>query len=324
MFASPPFFCAASSVSTLQHQTSNTSSHASERVYRALAEAVRLAYPSSLPKQGSYHVEAYSNPTRHGKRLDHDERKRKRIAREGHDGSKKAQNYRGLRAKLYAEKRRKEKIQMKKTIRAHEERNVKTSEPAEPSTEALPQYLLDRSNEKNAKALSSAIKQKRNEKAARFSVPLPKVKGISEEEMFSVVKTGKKTAKKSWKRMITKPTFVGPGFTRRPVKYERFIRPMGLRYKKANVTHPELSVTVQLPIISVKKNPQNPLYTQLGVLTKGTIIEVNVSELGLVTAGGKVVWGRYARTLPTSRIKHANSTLTIIQKSQTTPRTTAV
>jgi hypothetical protein len=75
-------------------------------------------------------------------------------------------------------------------------------------------------------------------------VPLPKVKGISEEEMFSVVKTGKKTKKKSWKRMITKPTFVGPGFTRRPVKYERFIRPMGLRYKKANVTHPELSVTV--------------------------------------------------------------------------------
>ena len=39
------------------------------------------------------------------------------------------------------------------------------------------------------------------------------------------------------------------------------------------------------------------MYTQLGVLTKGTIIEVNVSELGLVTAGGKVVWGRYAQLL---------------------------
>ncbi|KAH7124053.1 TGF-beta-inducible nuclear protein-like protein 1 [Dendryphion nanum] len=231
----------------------------------------------------------------HGKRLDHDERVRKREAREGHNASFKAQNLRGLRAKQYAEKRRKEKIQMKKQIRQREESKVKSSEPAEPSSEPLPQYLLDRSNEKNAKALSSQIKQKRNEKAARFSVPLPKVKGISEEEMFSVVKTGKKTHKKSWKRMITKPTFVGPGFTRRPVKYERFIRPMGLRYKKANVTHPELNVTVQLPIISVKKNPQNPLYTQLGVLTRGTIIEVNVSELGLVTAGGKVVWGRYAQ-----------------------------
>src|SRR6201994_4705708 len=86
----------------------------------------------------------------------------------------------------------------------------------------------------------------------------------------------------------------------RPVKYERFIRPMGLRYKKANVTHKELGVTVQLPIISVKKNPQAPLYTQLGVLTRGTIIEVNVSELGLVTAGGKVVWGRWAQVTSTS------------------------
>lgn len=123
--------------------------------------------------------------------------------------------------------------------------------------------------------------------------------------------------------MCSTRTFVGPDFTRRPVKYERFIRPMGLRYKKANgmwifrfplpalvrilvtarisnsqplsVTHPELSVTVQLPIISVKKNPQNPLYTQLGVLSKGTVLEVNVSELGLTTTTGKVVWGRYAQ-----------------------------
>lgn len=232
---------------------------------------------------------------------------------------------------------------MKKQIRAHEQRNVKSSGPSEPSSTPLPQYLLDRTQPTSAKALSSAIKNKRAEKAAKFSVPLPRVKGIAEEEMFKVVKTGKKIAKKGWKRMITKPTFgkvsmrrrfqsehllnplttllcsllsilplltpfppprppltspptlVGPDFTRRPVKYERFIRPMGLRYKRANVTHPELAVTVQLPIISVKKNPQNPMYTHLGVLTKGTIIEVNVSELGLVTAGGKVVWGRWAQ-----------------------------
>ena len=67
----------------------------------------------------------------------------------------------------------------------------------------------------------------------------------------------------------------------------------GLRYKKAHVTHPELKATFSLPIIGVKKNPTSPLYTQLGVLTKGTIIEVNVSELGLVTQGGKVVWGKF-------------------------------
>jgi ribosome biogenesis protein NSA2 len=231
---------------------------------------------------------------RYGRRLDHEERVRKRTAREAHKVAHDAQNLRGLRAKLYAKKRHAQKIQMKKQIKAHEERNVQSTDPA-PSSTPQPQYLLDRANASQAKALSSAIKNKRAEKAAKFAVPLPKVRGISEEEMFKVVKTGKKTAKKSWKRMITKPTFVGTDFTRRPVKYERFIRPMGLRYKKANVTHPELAVTVQLPIISVKKNPNSPMYTQLGVLTKGTIIEVNVSELGLVTTGGKVVWGRWAQ-----------------------------
>ncbi|KAL8677053.1 MAG: hypothetical protein Q9186_006482 [Xanthomendoza sp. 1 TL-2023] len=233
----------------------------------------------------------------HGKRLDHDERTRKRLARSSHKASSSARSFTGLRAKLHAKKRHAEKIQMKKQIKAHEERNVKTSSaPTEPSSTPLPQYLLDRNQRTNdAKALSSQIKNKRAEKAAKFSVPLPKVKGISEEEMFKVVKTGKKTAKKGWKRLITKPTFVGPNFTRRPVKYERFIRPMSLRYKKTHVTHPQLNLTVLLPIISVKKNPQNPLYTSLGVLTKGTIIEVNVSELGMVTAGGKVVWGRWAQ-----------------------------
>jgi len=231
----------------------------------------------------------------HGRRFDHEERVRKRAAREAHQSSYKAQNLRGLRAKQYAEGRRKEKIQMKKKIKAKEEKNVKGAGEEQESKEALPQYLLDRSKGNDAKALSSQIKEKRKERAAKFSVPLPKVRGVAEEEVFKVVKTGKKTSKKAWKRMITKPTFVGPDFTRRPVKYERFIRPMGLRYKKANVTHKELGVTVQLPILSVKKNPSNPLYTQLGVLTRGTVIEVNVSELGMVTAGGKVVWGRWAQ-----------------------------
>jgi ribosome biogenesis protein NSA2 len=45
--------------------------------------------------------------------------------------------------------------------------------------------------------------------------------------------------------------------------------------KKANVTHKELSVTVQCPIIGVKKNPNSPMYTQLGVLTRGVILHLN-------------------------------------------------
>ena len=142
--------------------------------------------------------------------------------------------------------------------------------------------------------------------------------------MFKVMRSGKRQ-KKQWKRMVTKVTFVGPNFTRKPPKYERFIRPTGetcrakhedycpvsrtcqivgvmtspscagLRMKKAHVTHPELKVTLCLDIIGVKKNPNGTSYTTLGVMTKGTIIEVNVSELGLVTPGGKVVWGKYAQ-----------------------------
>lgn len=135
-------------------------------------------------------------------------------------------------------KRRAEKIQMKKTLKAHEERNVKTaSTSAEPDT-ALPAYLLDREGERDAKALSTAVKERRKDKAARYAVPLPQVRGIAEDEAFKVIKTGKRKSK-GWKRMVTKATFVGEGFTRKPPKLERFIRPMGMRYKKAHVTHRE-------------------------------------------------------------------------------------
>ena len=80
-------------------------------------------------------------------------------------------------------------------------------------------------------------------------------------------------------------TFVGQSFTRKPPKYERYIRPtvprpmhmrsvagpsfarewQGLRMTKANVTHPELQATFQLEILGVKKNPGSALYTTLGV-----------------------------------------------------------
>lgn len=162
--------------------------------------------------------------------------RRKREARAAHKSSAVAQKTFGLKAKLLHAKRHREKVQMKKTLKAHDERNVKQADSGTVSDGALPTYLLDREVQKDAKALSTAIKQKRKDKAAKYAVPLPKVRGIAEDEMFKVVKTGKSKSK-SWKRMVTKATFVGEGFTRKPVKMERFIRPMALRYKKANVTH---------------------------------------------------------------------------------------
>ncbi|CEP09255.1 hypothetical protein [Parasitella parasitica] len=238
------------------------------------------------------HIEEHIK--RHGRRLDYEERKRKREARQAHKASQYAQKVHGLKAKMLNKKRHAEKIQMKKTIKQHEEKNAKQKSADAIPEGAVPTYLLDREGEDRAKILSNMVKQKRKEKAGKWSVPLPTVRGMAEDEMFKVVKTGKHKTKQ-WKRLVTKATFVGEGFTRKPPKYERFVRPMGLRYKKAHVTHPELKATFCLPIIGVKKNPQSPLYTQLGVITKGTVLEVNVSELGLVTTGGKVVWGKYAQ-----------------------------
>jgi len=225
--------------------------------------------------------------------LDHFEKARKKEARSASERSAFAQKVHGLKAILYNKQRYTEKAIAKKTIKMHQERTNKRVNK-EVKEGALPPYLLDREKTNRAKVLSNMVKQKRKEKVGKWDVPLPKVKPIAEDEIFKVIRSGKRQ-KKQWKRMITKVTFVGDSFTRKNPKYERFIRPSGLRFKKAHVTHPELKSTFYLDILGVKKNPQSPTYTNLGIITKGTILEVNVSELGLVTETGKVIWGNYAQ-----------------------------
>jgi len=228
-----------------------------------------------------------------GKRPDAANIKRKKEARKLKENSKLAKTSRGIKAKLLNKKNFNEKIKMKKTIKAHEEKavNVKVDDVKDGSK---PAYLLDREEVNRSKILSNTIKQKRKEKAGRWAVPIEKVKALTEAEMFQVKKSGKRK-QKAWKRVINKITHVPENFTRKPPKYEKYIRPSSLRFKKAHVTHPELKTTFYLDIVGVKRNPQSALYTNLGVITKGTIIEVNVAELGLVTTTGKVVWSKYAQ-----------------------------
>lgn len=150
----------------------------------------------------------------YGRRLDYEERKRKKEAREVHKRAEFARKAIGLKGKLFAKKRHAEKAQMKKTIAMHEERDNKHKADDGAPQNAVPAYLLERdqvrlcnflfrlnrvltsqgrcslSNSQTlaesrkktlvvqvdrAKVLSNTIKQKRKEKAGKWEVPLPKV-----------------------------------------------------------------------------------------------------------------------------------------------------
>ena len=128
---------------------------------------------------------------KHGRQLNYFERKRKKEARAVHESSAKAQKLHGLKAKLYNKARHVQKIEMKKTIKMHSEKSNKHS-MADNNKTAVPTYLLDRENQSRAKVLSNMIKQKRKEKAGKWDVPLPKVKGMDEAEVFKVLKSGKR------------------------------------------------------------------------------------------------------------------------------------
>jgi hypothetical protein len=88
------------------------------------------------------HIELHRK--RHGYRLDHHERLRKREAREVHKRAAFAKKALGLKGKLFAKKRHAEKATMKKTIAMHQQRDQKRKvDDGAPQT-AVPAYLLER------------------------------------------------------------------------------------------------------------------------------------------------------------------------------------
>lgn len=88
----------------------------------------------------------------HGRRLDYEERKRKREAREVHKVAEKAQKLTGWKGKQFAKKRYAEKVAMRKKIKAHEQSKAKgSSKPLADNGEALPTYLLDREQTNTAR-----------------------------------------------------------------------------------------------------------------------------------------------------------------------------
>ncbi|KII71772.1 Ribosome biogenesis protein NSA2 [Thelohanellus kitauei] len=129
---------------------------------------------------------------RHGYRWDKEERERKKEARKFKKVALKARTVKGLKAKIFNRQRRVEKIETKKTIRAHEQKIVKGKKKDTESKEAVPAYLMERDQPARSKALSNMIKQKRKEKAGKWSVPIPKVRSVGEDEVFRVIQSGKR------------------------------------------------------------------------------------------------------------------------------------
>ncbi|KAF1740781.1 hypothetical protein MXB_1320, partial [Myxobolus squamalis] len=138
---------------------------------------------------------------RKGVRWDKPEIERKKEARTFKKISQKAQKLKGIKAKFFNRQRRVEKVVMKKTIKAHEKKMVKTPDKNVDTSTAIPAYLLDRDNSNRSKILSNMIKQKRKEKAVTFylyypqgkwSVPIPKVRSVGEDEAFKVILSGKR------------------------------------------------------------------------------------------------------------------------------------
>jgi ribosome biogenesis protein NSA2 len=74
--------------------------------------------------------------------------RRKRAAREVHKASQDTQKMYGHKAKLHHAKRHSEKVQLKKTLKAHDERHVKQKDDGAVKEGALPTYLLDREGQK--------------------------------------------------------------------------------------------------------------------------------------------------------------------------------
>lgn len=88
------------------------------------------------------HVELHRK--RYGRQLDHEERTRKREARSVKKRAAFAQKALGLKGKMFAKQRYKEKATMAKTIAMHEQRDKTSKVDNADKGAAMPAYLLER------------------------------------------------------------------------------------------------------------------------------------------------------------------------------------
>eukprot|EP00878_Enallax_costatus_P041760 GHUV01048636.1.p1 GENE.GHUV01048636.1~~GHUV01048636.1.p1 ORF type:complete len:132 (-),score=28.96 GHUV01048636.1:49-444(-) len=97
------------------------------------------------------HIELHRK--RYGRQLDHGTKKRKKEAREVHKRAEYAKKALGRKGKMFAKKRHQEKAMMKKTIAMHEEKEQKHKADDGAPQNAVPAYLLERDQVRQAAAV---------------------------------------------------------------------------------------------------------------------------------------------------------------------------
>lgn len=244
-----------------------------------------------------------------GRRIDYSSKQLKKKLRTEKIEQKKSQKLFGLKAKIFAKKMKIKKIEKKKKIleltRQINKKKITSNKEDENKVNdvALPIILMNKEIggdqlSKNIKSsdLKKELKEQRKTKTYKYELPVTKIQNVPESKIFTAMNTGSRK-RASHKRLVMRPCFVPDDFTRNAPKFERFVRPTALRLKVAHVTNKNLGITAKLKILSVKRNPHGDLYSKLGVLSKGTIVEVDTSSLGLVTGTGKIEWARYAQIM---------------------------
>jgi ribosome biogenesis protein NSA2 len=83
---------------------------------------------------------------------------RKKEARAVKKIAKNATEMHGMKGKLFAKERYKEKVKMRRAIKAHEEKDATVVTPKRQEEGAIPAYLLDRNEVNRTKVLSNMIK----------------------------------------------------------------------------------------------------------------------------------------------------------------------
>lgn len=101
---------------------------------------------------------------RYGRRMDHEERTRKREARAVKKRSAMAQKALGIKGKMFAKQRAVEKATMKKTIAMHEQKDRKHKVEDANKGSAVPAYLLERDQVRVVTMRRIEVVEKREQK----------------------------------------------------------------------------------------------------------------------------------------------------------------